>query len=531
MTIAPQRSQNSKTKILVDMKHLLLGAFLCLFLLSSVHAQESKADKNAFAAKVLFIDYGTPNSVDDLDITNGLELSYIRNLTPWLNFALPVKVGVINVNDDINNRTFGSVDGVLQLQYAKADSSWFIPYLMGGVGYTFEQDADANLQTPLGAGVNIRVGGRSYINVQGEYRLSQEENRNNLQLGLGYLHRFGKLDADGDGIADALDKCPNQAGSANTEGCPDQDMDGVADVDDDCPARPGKKRFRGCPDQDDDGIADDDDACPELAGDKRTNGCPDQDMDGVVDNEDDCPSVKGVASANGCPDQDGDGVADSIDKCPTEKGDPAYGGCPFSDQDNDGVADDEDDCPTVAGNKMTKGCPDADADGVPDKDDLCPSKAGSYDGCPDTDDDGFHDGIDACPDQKGTEANKGCPELQEEEIEVLNFAMRAVQFETGKATLKSESNDVLNQIAEIMNRYPGYDLKIDGHTDSVGDAENNQILSEERAKSCYQYLVAKGISPDRISYEGFGESKPIASNGSSSGRRQNRRVEFNLYIQ
>ena len=108
--------------------------------------------------------------------------------------------------------------------------------------------------------------------------------------------------------------------------------------------------------------------------------------------------------------------------------------------------------------------------------------------------------------------------------------MRAVQFETGKATLKEESSSVLDQIVEIMNRYPGYNLRISGHTDNVGEEESNLVLSQERAKSCYQYLVSKGISPKRMSHEGFGESKPVASNDHSSGRRMNRRVEFDLYI-
>jgi outer membrane protein OmpA-like peptidoglycan-associated protein len=126
--------------------------------------------------------------------------------------------------------------------------------------------------------------------------------------------------------------------------------------------------------------------------------------------------------------------------------------------------------------------------------------------------------------------NKGCPELKQEEQELLSFAMRAVQFETGKARLKEESKEVLDQIVKIMQRYPGYALAISGHTDSEGDAENNKILSEDRARSCYAYLVSEGISPKRISFQGYGEEQPIATNDTRSGRRLNRRVEFNLYI-
>ncbi|MCB0570540.1 MAG: thrombospondin type 3 repeat-containing protein [Phaeodactylibacter sp.] len=513
----------------MNVKSTLLAVMCCLMLWSAAQAQNM--DKNAFSAKVLFIDYGRPNSVDGLDITNGLELAYVRTINRWLNVAIPLKVGLINVDNDINNRTFGSIDALLQLKYAKADSSRLVPYLMGGAGMVNEEILGTTPQFPVGAGINIRVGGRSYVNLQGEYRISQEENRNNLQLGLGYLHRFGKLDADGDGIVDSVDECPNLAGGQATNGCPDADMDGIADHADQCPLQPGKKRFNGCPDSDGDEVIDSMDDCPTVAGLKKLNGCPDADGDGIADKDDACPDIKGAASANGCPDADGDGVADSQDKCPNEPGKPEYAGCPYSDRDGDGVADEQDDCPDMAGPAATMGCPDSDGDGVADKRDKCPELAGPYEGCPDSDGDGLHDGLDACPQQAGTAANKGCPELKKEEKEVLNLAMRAVQFETGKATLKPESNEVLGQIVEIMGRYPGYKLRISGHTDNVGDDASNQLLSEERAKACNQYLVAKGVNPTRISYQGFGETKPIATNQSSAGRKLNRRVEFDLYIE
>jgi outer membrane protein OmpA-like peptidoglycan-associated protein len=450
----------------------------CLALLFAASLQlqaQTDPNKNAFSAKVLFLDYGTPNDVEDQNITNGLELTYIRELLPWLNFAAPVKVGVIDVDNDLNNRTFFSIDGVLQLQYRKSDTAFITPYLMGGGGITLEEELGSNVQIPVGAGFNFKVGTRSYINLQGEYRISQEENRNNIQLGVGYLHKLGRMDADGDGVVDNLDKCPRDAGSPETDGCPDTDLDGVADIEDKCPARPGKKRFKGCPDTDDDGVMDDEDKCPEVAGLSSLMGCPDSDQDGITDADDDCPQVKGTASANGCPDRDGDGVGDARDRCPDD--------------------------------------------------------AGDMEGCPDTDGDGVHDGKDACINQAGTAENKGCPELNKEEQEVLSFAMRAVQFETGKARLKEESKEVLDQIVKIMQRYPGYALAINGHTDNVGDAENNKILSEDRARACYAYLVSEGISPKRISFQGFGEEQPIATNDTRSGRTLNRRVEFNLYIE
>jgi outer membrane protein OmpA-like peptidoglycan-associated protein len=74
-------------------------------------------------------------------------------------------------------------------------------------------------------------------------------------------------------------------------------------------------------------------------------------------------------------------------------------------------------------------------------------------------------------------------------------------------------------------------LRIGGHTDNIGGEAFNQILSEQRVKSCYDYIVAKGIGQDRIVYFGFGESRPIASNKTAIERQLNRRVELELFIE
>ena len=154
------------------MRKVLFCLPLLVLVTLNLHAQ-TNPNKNAFSAKVLFLDYGTPNDIEDQSITNGLELSYIREVLPWLNFSVPLKVGVIDVDNDINNRTFFSIDGVLQFQYKKSDTAFVTPYLMGGGGITLEEELGSNVQIPVGAGLNFKVGVRSYINVQGEYRISQ----------------------------------------------------------------------------------------------------------------------------------------------------------------------------------------------------------------------------------------------------------------------------------------------------------------------------------------------------------------------
>ncbi|KAB1066593.1 OmpA family protein [Tamlana haliotis] len=266
------------------------------------------------------------------------------------------------------------------------------------------------------------------------------------------------------------------AGISIRFGGADTDGDGVYDKDDACPHVPGLKEFNGCPDADGDGIEDSKDDCPNEAGTAEFNGCPDTDGDGISDNKDECPTVAGIAALNGCPDADGDGVADGDDKCPDVAGPAANAGCPY---------------------------PDTDGDGVLDKDDKC-------------------------PEVPGTVANNGCPELSEAVQKSLNAYAKTILFDTGKATIKKHSAEVLQNIIDILNEYPHSKFTIEGHTDSVGSESLNLKLSDDRASSVKDYLTKNGIDGSRLSSKGYGESKPIDTNKTRAGRANNRRVEINL---
>jgi outer membrane protein OmpA-like peptidoglycan-associated protein len=267
-----------------------------------------------------------------------------------------------------------------------------------------------------------------------------------------------------------------------------------------------------------------------LAGIAINFGGTDTDGDGIYDKDDACPEVAGLAAFNGCPDSDGDGIEDGKDSCPNEAGSKELNGCP--DADGDGIADKDDACPNEAGLAALAGCPDADGDGVADKDDACPNEAGpaANKGCPwpDTDGDGVLDKDDQCPDVAGTVANKGCPEVTEEVQKQLNDYARTILFDTGKASLKTESVSVFVDIIKILNEYPTAKFTVEGHTDSVGSEKLNQELSEKRANSVRDFLIKEGIGADRLTAIGYGEAKPIASNNTRAGRTQNRRVEINL---
>lgn len=101
-----------------------------------------------------------------------------------------------------------------------------------------------------------------------------------------------------------------------------------------------------------------------------------------------------------------------------------------------------------------------------------------------------------------------------------------ISFSTGQYSVRSQFYPALNAISKTLKKYGNTSLEIIGHTDNVGSSASNQTLSENRAISVAQYMAGRGIAGQRIKIRGFGESQPIASNGTASGRAANRRVEI-----
>lgn len=106
-----------------------------------------------------------------------------------------------------------------------------------------------------------------------------------------------------------------------------------------------------------------------------------------------------------------------------------------------------------------------------------------------------------------------------------SFTLDNVFFDTGKATLRQESYKELNELAEYMNLKNTLVIEIAGHTDNVGNAESNLALSENRAMAVRDYLLKKGIKPERIQAKGYGDTQPVSDNTTTEGRQKNRRTE------
>jgi len=217
----------------------------------------------------------------------------------------------------------------------------------------------------------------------------------------------------------------------------------------------------------------------------------DTDGDGIPDDIDACPDQpedhKDPDPSDGCPapsDRDGDGIPDNVDKCPDQP------------EDKDGI-DDQDGCPED----------DADSDGIPDTKDACPKEPGQPD-----------------PDPK----KNGCPKFIHLEGSTVRV-LQQVHFATGSATILPDSFPMLQEIVQLLKANPSIKkMRIEGHTDNRGGAAMNLDLSKRRAASVRAWLVQHGIEPGRLESEGYGLTRPIASNDTAEGRQANRRVEFKI---
>ncbi len=282
-------------------------------------------------------------------------------------------------------------------------------------------------------------------------------------------------DTDGDGLIDREDRCPvdpeDYDSFEDEDGCPDvdNDEDGILDEYDNCMHEP----------EDFDEFQDKD-GCPE----------PDNDLDGIFDLQDDCPDtpedLDGNEDADGCPegDNDGDGIEDRYDRCPNDP------------EDIDGFQDED-------------GCDDKDndADGILDFQDECADNAESYNGFEDAD---------------------GCPDGVPSEVQRFTGVIHGIHFEVNRAKLRLTSLPLLDDAARVLVEYPSIELEVQGHTDSDGDNEHNLDLSARRAKAVVEYIVSQGVEPERLSWVGYGEDRPLYPNNTDEEKEANRRVEFHL---
>jgi len=141
----------------------------------------------------------------------------------------------------------------------------------------------------------------------------------------------------------------------------------------------------------------------------------------------------------------------------------------------------------------------------------------------DTDGDGIPDSKDNCPNKAGSSVNGGCPETS---VSEPSFNYKNILFEFNSSVLKTSSYSVLDEIAREMKKFPSMSFNLNGHSSAEGTDQRNMTLSVDRATAVKSYLVTAGIDANNLITKGFGESMPLTSNDTESGRQLNRRVEI-----
>ncbi|HJN75614.1 MAG TPA: OmpA family protein [Myxococcota bacterium] len=375
--------------------------------------------------------------------------------------------------------------GAAYVRVSRDPNTWSTEPIQGtAIGNYKNPDTDTLVNA--GPGMMIKLAGAMSLRFDARWMMTigtephganDQDVFNNWELTGGFMFRAAERgrDRDLDGILDKVDECPDDPEDWDTfedpDGCPDfdNDQDGVLDVDDDCPLDP----------EDMDGYGDED-GCPE----------DDNDLDGIVDWEDECPEdredMDGFRDGDGCPenDNDRDGIWDLNDRCPNHP------------EDMDGW-EDEDGCDDT----------DNDSDGIADVVDACANVAETYNGFEDSD---------------------GCPDELPPEVVRFTGVIRGINFEVDKAKITVGSYFILDEASDVLIRHPDLRLEIQGHTDSDGSDEYNFDLSDRRAEAVVRYMTGKGVDPSRLTWMGYGESRPLIPNDDEESKAVNRRVEFHI---
>ena len=372
------------------------------------------------------------------------------------------------------------------------------PYLYGSIGALyFRNEETPSLATgtpskqwtgvvPLGAGLQILLKDRILAEASGGYNLtfsdsingtvidSKKDNYWSFLLGITVTGESGNADHDGDGLTNDEEKRlgtdPHKA---------DTDGDGLTDG--------------------------------EEVNKYHTDPLKvDSDGDGLNDGEE----VHKYHTDPNNKDTDGDGLSDA-DEILKYKTDPNK-----MDTDDDGLSD-GDEVLVYHTDPLNK---DTDGDGLTDGDEVH-----KYHTDPlkmDTDGGTVNDGDEIA---HGTNPLDPKDDVKKEELKVevgQAIVLQGVEFETGKADLTAQSEDTLAIAFNTLNQNPDLTVEIQGYTDNVGSKSYNKKLSLARANAVKDWLVAKGIAPERITTKGFGPEKPVDSNKTPEGRQKNRRIEF-----
>ena len=489
------------------LRRAVLVPLALLFLVPSASAQQRR----------YLVELGAAGALTALDDTTGYGTGYggTARIGVWLplRFSLEAEYSYIRTKTDVSDSSVGvsSIGGFLLYNLPLGTRSFaHLKAGLGSIDYGRCAPQSSAGQGACGsaatwtAGLGFRVGitptllvradGAVQRNIGGANDVGQTE-FSNFGATLGMSVMLGSkalVDADGDGVIDANDKCSGTPKGAlvDRRGCPtDADSDRVSDGLDRCPSTPAGVEVdqNGCPtDEDNDGVFDGVDRCrgTPLGAAVNAAGCSsDADSDDVPDGLDRCPDTPAGATVDalGCPsDTDGDKVLDGLDRCPDT---------PFGERVN------REGCSAGATPRQQPAQPGAQPPPQPAPVQPVPGQPPA--------------GEAAAPAAPGTPV-----------------VLRDGAFALGSARLRAAAYPVLDSIAAALAAAPTQRLEIGAHTAASRAETDSRQLANLRIEAVRSYLIGKGVRPQRLVPKFYGATVPVTSDTTAAGRANNRRIEI-----
>ncbi len=573
------------------MKKLLLSLLLLGAIFNTSLQAQTEDSPDAYAFRYIGSNFLWPLDnvgLDMGDFRSGLEFEYFRRLDDAFDISFPLRLGGANhplVADGSSIRRSANMalDALINLKLYQGKV--FRPRLFTGLGGILLEMDDLALDVPVGLGLDFYLGSSTTLTSTFTYHFNDVALRDHFKFGIGFKLALDDdeptpppppvvLDRDGDGIVDAEDLCPDEAGTAALNGCPDKDGDGIADGSDKCPDEAGPADNDGCPilDRDGDGVVDAEDNCPDVVGTAANNGCPEKNI--VITAKDKItgevlPNTE-VALLNSSGQVVKTGTTNSLGVVEFSNVEPAdytvngklydvdlekaqIGVGAFNSAESVQGTVYYDDPNFIVQGKVffcntPKPLPGVTLNLKNNADNFLKTTISAQTG-----EFIFHLSERATyelyakkesflsqvvdVDANNYDRSKSVfvkLEVCAEEVECGEAVrLNNILYDTNSSAIRSDAYADLDKLVQFLNDNPKANVELSAHTDSKGRASYNMTLSQGRANSASAYITSKGIAASRITARGYGETKLInrCADGVSCSNEEhqaNRRTEFKV---